>query len=172
MIPFANPYILLGAAGAALALSAGSFYAGHHWATTQAEAERAKMVAAQLEVERVANKALTEANDRASKSDERFAKIQQDMEKKQHENQAIIDAAHKQLSTIKRLRDPGSRSSDCGDLPKNTTAPGDPVDATPPGYLSDEFTEFLREQAYAADQVSVYAKTCHDWVVSIDAAEK
>lgn len=42
MIPFANPYVLLGAASAALALSVGSFSAGHHWATTKAEAERAR----------------------------------------------------------------------------------------------------------------------------------
>ena len=42
MIPFANPYMILAAAGAALALSASSFYGGHHWATTKAEAERAQ----------------------------------------------------------------------------------------------------------------------------------
>lgn len=45
MIPFANPYVLLGAAGAALALSAGSFYAGHDWATTKAEAAQVEQAA-------------------------------------------------------------------------------------------------------------------------------
>lgn len=43
MIPLLpNPYVLLAAAGAALVLSASSFYGGHHWATTKAEAVRAK----------------------------------------------------------------------------------------------------------------------------------
>lgn len=46
MIQFANPYVLLGAAGAALALSAGSFYAGHDWATTKAEAAQVEQAAA------------------------------------------------------------------------------------------------------------------------------
>lgn len=49
MTPFANPYVLLAAAGAALALSAGSFYAGHDWATTKAESERARQAAAYAE---------------------------------------------------------------------------------------------------------------------------
>lgn len=43
---FASPYVLLGAAAAALALSAGGFTAGHHWATTKAEAAQVKQAAA------------------------------------------------------------------------------------------------------------------------------
>lgn len=46
MIPFANPYMIMAAAGAALALSGSSFYAGHHWATTKAEAAQVEQAAA------------------------------------------------------------------------------------------------------------------------------
>ena len=45
---FFNPYTALAAAGVALALSAGSFYGGHHWATTKAEAARAALVDAHI----------------------------------------------------------------------------------------------------------------------------
>lgn len=45
---FFNPYTALAAAGAALVLSGGSFYGGHHWATTKAEAERAALADAHI----------------------------------------------------------------------------------------------------------------------------
>lgn len=125
----------------------------------------------QLAAERVATKALLEANARAAQSDATFAKIQQDAEIKHHENQLAIDATRKQLATVKRLRDPGYRPADCGRLPKNPEAPSDIIDAAAaPGHLSTGFTEFLNGKFYSADQVAVYAKTCHDWVVSVDKA--
>lgn len=157
-------YLLI---GGAVLLGSWSFYMDHRGYKRGYVIAENKAAAVQLKAERASNMALAAANARAAKSDERFSAIQQDMEKKQHENQAIIDTTRKQLASVKRLRDPGYRAASCGQLPKDAAAAGDITDATPSGYISDEFTEFLKQQAYAADQVAVYAKTCHDWVVSI-----
>lgn len=160
-------YLLI---GGVLAISAGAVYMDHRGYKRGYVNMENKAAAAQLKAERASNKALAAANAKAAKSDERFSAIQQDMEKKQHENQAIIDTTRKQLASIKRLRDPGYRVASCSELPKGAAASGGATDATSPGYISNEFTEFLQEQAYAADQVAVYAKTCHDWAVSIGKA--
>lgn len=155
-----NPWAIFAVVGALL---------GSHVYVYSMGKARERDAAAQvaLVVERVATKALLEANARATASNARFAQIQQDTEKRYHENQIAIDAARKQLADVKRLRDPGYRAADCRRLPQDTQAPGDTTDTASPGELSAEFTVFLRDQAYDADQVSIYAKACHDWAIGI-----
>lgn len=155
-----NPWIVL----AVLVALAGSHTYAYVSGKGRAEDAAAKV---QLQAERVATKALLEANARAAASDARFAQIQQETEKRHHENQLAIDAERKRLAAAGRLRDPGYRPADCRGLPENTEASGDTADTPTPGDLSEEFTAFLRNEAYEADKVAVYAKTCHEWVTGI-----
>lgn len=163
-----NPWVILAAVVALGAALTGSFFYGTSVGKAESDVTWQKR---EIEINRVATKTLLEANAKAAKSDARFAKIQQDAEKKHHENQLAINAARKQLDSVKRLRDPGYRPADCGRLPQDATTTSDITDATAaPGHLSSRFTEFLNGKFYSADQVAVYAKTCHDWVVSVDKA--
>ena len=59
-----NPYIILASVAAAAVLSAGSFYAGHDWATTKAEAARAKQAEAHIQQ---INQAITHGNELTKK---------------------------------------------------------------------------------------------------------
>lgn len=141
----------------------GTYYAynsGYDAASNKAKAE-------QLEVARAANTALLAANAKAAAITAQYATLQQQIEVKAHEDQKIIDTTRRQLASIVRLRDPGYRpASDCK-LPATTQAASAAADNPAPGDLSVEFSNFLKQQAYDADQVSIYAKTCHDWVVGL-----
>ena len=123
--------------------------------------------ARELKIETASNKALQIANDIAVKTNEKFAEIQQNAEVKNHENQIIIDTTRTQLAAVKRLRDPYRKPADCGVLPKAATAASGTVDAAAPGELSEELSGFLKQQAYEADQVAVYAQTCHEWAMNL-----
>ena len=159
-----NPWLVVGIAaligGLLFGLYQTGYSKGHKHATDAANTEK-------LAIERASTKALLEANARAAASDARFAKIQQDTEKRHHENQLAIDDERKRLAAAGRLRDPGYRPANCRGLPQNTEAASDTTDTPAPGELSEEFTAFLRNEAYEADKVSVYAKTCHEWATGI-----
>jgi hypothetical protein len=89
------------------------------------------------------------------------------METQANEDQKIIDTAHSQLIAIKRLRDPYASLADNCKLSVNPTTTSITTNNTAPGELSEQLTNFLEQQAYDADQVAVYAKTCHDWVAGL-----
>ena len=160
------PYRIWAAVTAATAIIGGTYtYAQHRQYKYDEAAQSVKTLA----IERAANKALQIANVIAVKSNERFAKIQQDAEVKNHESQIIIDTTRTQLAAVKRLLDPYRKPADCGGLPKDTAAPGDTVDATASGELSEQFSNYLKQQAYEADQVAVYANTCYEWASKLGA---
>ena len=119
--------------------------------------------AEKLKVERAANLALAAANAKAEQSNAQFSKLQQDAEIQNHENQIIVNNARTQLASIKRLRDPGHRTASGCKLPENATATSVAIDQTAPAELSAELDGFLKQQAYAADQLAVYAQTCYEW---------
>lgn len=162
------PYRIWAAVAAVTAIIGGTYTVAQH---RQFKYDEAAQAVKTLAVERAANKALQIANDIAVKSNERFAKIQQDAEVKNHESQIIIDTTRTQLATIKRLRDPYRKPADCGGLSKDTTSPGIAIDQTTSGGLSEELDGFLKRQAYEADQVAVYANTCHEWASKLGAQD-
>lgn len=158
------PYRLIIELMAGMALVFGGAYyaynAGYDAASNKAKAE-------QLEVARAANTALLAANAKAAAITAQYATLQQQIEVKAHEDQKIIDTTRRQLASIVRLRDHGYRpASDCK-LPGDTTTSGAAADETTPGDLSIELSDYLKQQAYDADQVAVYAQICHDWVMEL-----
>lgn len=166
MFPSPAPYRLLIELIAALALVSGTAIYAHHDGYQSAKNEDA---AVQLKVTQAADAALLAANTKAATLTAQYAQIQQKMETQSHADQKIIDATRAQLATIKRLRDPYASLADNCKLSTNSATASATADDPASGELSAELTDFLEQQAYAADQVAVYAKTCHDWVAGLAA---
>jgi hypothetical protein len=158
------PYRLLIEMMTVLALLSGIAAYSHHEGYQSAKNEDA---AVQLKVTRAADAALLAANTKAETLTAQYAQIQQKMETQANADQKIIDTTRSQLVTIKRLRDPYASLADNCKLSVNATAASPAADDPAPGELSEQLTSFLEQQAYDADQVAVYAKTCHDWVAGL-----
>jgi zona occludens toxin (predicted ATPase) len=158
------PYRLMIEICAALALIFGAALYIHHDGYKSAKNEDA---AIQLKATQAANAALLAANTRAANLTAQYAQIQQKMETQANEDQKIIDTAHSQLIAIKRLRDPYASLADNCKLSTHPTTASTTTDDPAPGELSEQLTNFLEQQAYEADKLAVYAKTCHDWVVGL-----
>ena len=160
------PYRMWAAVAAATAIIGGTYTVAQH---RQFKYDEAAQAVKTLAIERAANAKMQEANAKAAATNLRFDKYRQDAEVKNHENRIAIDTTRTQLAAVKRLRDPYRKPADCGGLPKTATAPSDPIDQTASGGLSEEFDGFLKQQAYEADQVAVYANTCHEWASQLGA---
>lgn len=65
------------------------------------------------------------------------------------------------------LRDPYAISACSSPVPANAGTAPHPIDATAPGRLSDEASEFLLELAREADRAAEYAGLCHQWIRKI-----
>jgi hypothetical protein len=163
------PYRLMIEICAALALIFGAALYIHHDGYKSAKNEDA---AIQLKATQVANAVLFVVNTRVANLTAQYAQIQQKMETQANEDQKIIDAAYSQLIAIKRLRDPYASLSDNCKLSTHPPTASTTTDDPAPGELSEQLTNFLEQQAYEADQVAVYAKTCHDWVVGLQLLNK
>ena len=102
---------------------------------------------------------LTEEADKAYRD---ALKAKQDLE---DANVSAINAINSQRDAFKpvRLYDNGRKSSSCPSTKSgnSNTATNTPDD----GGLSEELTEFLKSEAYRADQVSAYAVLCKKFVV-------
>lgn len=160
------PYRIWAAAAAVTAIIGGTYTIAQH---RQFKYDEAAQAVKTLAIERAANAKMQEANAKAAATNVRFDKYRQDAEVKNYESQIAIDTTRTQLAAVKRLRDPYRKPADCGGLPKTAATAGDTVDQTPRGELSEEFDGFLKRQAYAADQVAIYAQTCHEWAVKLAA---
>lgn len=102
---------------------------------------------------------LTEKADKAYRD---ALKAKQDLE---DANVSTINAINSQRDAFKpvRLYDNGRKSSSCATTQSSNTS----TDTNTPddGRLSEELTEFLKSEAYRADQVSAYAILCQKFVV-------
>jgi hypothetical protein len=104
--------------------------------------------------------ALTEE---ATKAHEEALKINKDLE---DANVSAINALNSQRDSFKpvRMYDNGRKGSDCAATKSNNSKA--PVGADENGYeLSNELTEFLKSEAYRADQIAEYASLCKQFVV-------
>lgn len=117
-----------------------------------------------------AHAALADADARAASINKLNTDLQQKIEDQNHEDQAKINAIHTQLvTTVKRLRDPYAVNACGSKLSVNAATTGAVVGNASSSELSTELTGFLEQQAFAADTVAEYARTCHDWVMGLQA---
>ena len=68
-------------------------------------------------------------------------------------------------SELSGLRDKGRRASRCPAVPATGSTAASADESTDDAYLSNEAAEFLLGLAYDADEVAVYAQTCHEWIM-------
>jgi hypothetical protein len=105
---------------------------------------------------------LTAATDRIAKAEADARNANQQLDKSHETAINSINALHDSFATA-RLRDPGRRPSRGCAEPTGASA-GQPESQADSAELSAELTRFLVDQAYRADQVAVYAETCHRFV--------
>jgi len=93
---------------------------------------------------------------------------QADNAKKQLEaaNDSAIKAINSQRDDFKskRMYDTHRKSSHC--TPSNTASAVD--SSATDGQLSDQLTEFLKSEAYRADEISNYASLCSQYIKGMD----
>ena len=102
---------------------------------------------------------LTEKADKAYRD---ALKAKQDLE---DANVSTINAINSQRDAFKpvRLYDNGRKSSSCPSTKSGNTRTA--TNTSDDGRLSEDLTEFLKSEAYRADQVSAYAMLCKKFVV-------
>ena len=101
---------------------------------------------------------LTEKADKAYRD---ALKAKQDLE---DANVSAINAINSQRDAFKpvRLYDNGRKSSSC--TPTQSSNTNATTNTSDDGRLSEELTEFLKSEAYRADQVSAYANLCQKFI--------
>ena len=101
---------------------------------------------------------LTEKADKAYRD---ALKAKQDLE---DANVSAINAINSQRDAFKpvRLYDNGRKSSSCPSTKSGNTNTA--TNTSDDGRLSEELTEFLKSEAYRADQVSAYANLCQKFI--------
>jgi hypothetical protein len=150
------PYIII-------AILVASFASGYGVSHQISKAEIQHMSDSITAQNREAELQLATLNDKATKVHDEALKLNKDLE---DANVSAINALNSQRDSFKSVRmyDSGRKSSGCA-----TTTSGDtksPIGAFEDRYeLSNELTEFLKSEAYRADQVAEYAKICQKFVV-------
>jgi hypothetical protein len=101
---------------------------------------------------------LTEKADKAYRD---ALKAKQDLE---DANVSTINAINSQRDAFKpvRMYDNGRKSSSCPSTQSSNTSTA--TNTSDDGRLSEELTEFLKSEAYRADQVSAYANLCQKFI--------
>lgn len=160
-------YRLIASLIAIVAILGGTYTYGHHAGYKSASDAAA---ARELAIAQSSAKALQEANDKALATERTLQTIKDNLESQNVQAQRSINAIHTaniRLAAAKRLRDPGYRAPNCRAVPKDTKPTSSDTVAAAGGELSDQLTNFLLSESYRADQAAIYAKTCHDWAMSV-----
>jgi len=150
------PYIII-------AILVASFVSGYGVSHQISKAEIQHMSDSIVAQNREAELQLAALTEEATKAHEEAIKVNKDLE---DANVSAINAINSQHDSFasKRMYDSGRKSSSCtptkGDN-TNTLAGTDENRYE----LSNELTEFLKSEAYRADQVAEYAKICQKFVV-------
>ena len=158
------PYRMWAAVAAVTAIIGGTYTVAQH---RQFKYDEAAQAVKNLAIERAANAKMQEANAKAAATNALFDQYRQTAEVKNHELQIEIDTTRTHLATRGKLRDPYRKPADCSGLSKDTATAGGVIDQTTSGGLSEELDGFLKRQAYEADQVAIYAQTCHEWIINL-----
>lgn len=108
---------------------------------------------------------LATLTEEAKKANAKALQLNKDLE---DANVSAINALNSQRDSFKSVRmyDNGRKSSRC-----TTAKVGDStgsVDPSDDGRLSEEFSTFLKSEAYRADQVSAYAQLCQKFIQGLN----
>jgi hypothetical protein len=154
MPAFLIPYLFI-----LLLVFSGGFFSGYKMADTQCDALKASVDRANIEAESRLAKAQLQTQLAEKKAYDLNLKLDQSHEAYIKDTNTL----HDRLTTV-RLRDPGSRQS-CNNASAKNTDSGQPETETADyAELSTEFAEFVRSEAYRADQVAAYADTCYQFI--------
>ena len=152
------PYIFV-------ALIVTSFASGYGFAYKVSKAEIREMSESIADMNREAELQLATLTEEADKAHTETLKLNKELE---DANVSAINAINSQRDDFKsqRMYDNGRKGSRCttakfGDSTKS-------VDTSDDGRLSEEFSTFLKSEAYRADQVSAYAILCKNFIQGLN----
>lgn len=146
-----------------LAIIAASFASGYGVSSVLSTAEIKAMSDSIAAQNREAELQLAALAEEATKAHEEAIKVNKDLE---DANVSAINALNSQRDSFKSVRmyDSGRKSSSCATTKSNSSQAV--IESDENRYeLSNELTEFLKSEAYRADQVAEYAKICQKFVV-------
>ena len=150
------PYLFVG-------IIVASFASGYGFAYKVSQAEIRKMSDSIYAMNREADIQIATLTEEADKAHEEALKLNKELE---DANVSAINAINSQHDSFKSVRmyDNSRKSSSC------TATKGDNTSSTAGATedrheLSDELTNFLKSEAYRADQIAQYAILCQKFVV-------
>ena len=150
------PYIII-------AILVASFASGYGVSHQISKAEIQHMSDSITAQNREAELQLATLTDKATKAHDEALKLNKDLE---DANVSAINALNSQRDSFKSVRmyDNSRKSSSCTATKGNNS--NSTAGATEDRHeLSNELTEFLKSEAYRADQIAEYAKICQKFVV-------
>lgn len=144
-----------------VALLAVGFASGYGLSSALSHAEIKEMSESISTMNREAELQLATLTEAADKAYRDALKAKQDLE---DANVSTINAINSQRDAFKpvRLYDNGRKSSSCPSTQSSNTSTA--TNTSDDGRLSEELTEFLKSEAYRADQVSAYANLCQKFI--------
>jgi hypothetical protein len=140
-----------------------SFASGYGVSSALSRAEIQHMSDSIAAQNREAELQLATMTEKATKAHDEALKLNKDLE---DANVSAINAINSQRDSFKSVRmyDNSRKSSSCTTTKSNSSQAVTAADEN--RYeLSNELTEFLKSEAYRADQVAEYAKICQKFVV-------
>ena len=146
-----------------VAIIIASFGSGYGFAYKVSQLEIKKMADSIATQNQEAEALLATLTEEAKKANAKALQLNKDLE---DANVSAINALNSQRDSFKSVRmyDSGRKSSSCATTKSNSTSTTtSPVEDR--YELSNELTEFLKSEAYRADQVAEYAKLCQKFVV-------
>ena len=141
-----------------------SFVSGYGFAYKVSKAEIREMSESIADMNREAELQLATLTEEADKAHTEALKLNKELE---DANVSAINAINSQHDSFKSVRmyDNGRKGSRC-----TTTKAGDttkPIDLPDDGRLSEEFSSFLKSEAYRADQIAQYAMICQKYIFTL-----
>ena len=143
-----------------------SFASGYGFAYKVSKAEIREMSESIADMNREAELQLATLTEEADKAHTEALKLNKELE---DANVSTINAINSQHDSFKSVRmyDNSRKSSRCTATKGNNTSTTTGTDQD--RYeLSDEFTNFLKSEAYRADQVSAYAILCKNFIQGLN----
>jgi hypothetical protein len=169
MFGLTNPWILLGAVVAAVAIAGGGYTAGHKQGTTaqaQADQKQFDRINQGITAQKAeAAKLYREAQDKALAAVQENDRIKTQLETEHANNaKAITDIRHKYDSLQLRFRakDAGAGPNGSSPLPSGGNPAG--AESAPIVQLPDEVTRGLRQLAQDADQLANDYRKCYGFL--------
>lgn len=148
-----------------VAIIIASFASGYGFSYKVSQLEIKEMADSIATQNQEAEALLATLTEEAKKANTKALQLNKELE---DANVSTINALNSQRDSFKSVRmyDNGRKSSRC-----TTAKVGDStgsVDPSDDGRLSEEFSTFLKSEAYRADQVSAYAQLCQKFIQGLN----